>query len=177
MRRDDEEIWKPTLRGDPLNWLIEQVVNKPGRWHYRRRWRHNPQPETGDQPLSDKQGRPYWLRVAEGDSLTVLKIFYCGEQIGYVNLVWFQDEEWLDLSDIALNKDHRARGLGTQLIMRIEEMGRQQGAQKIKGRVTASDIKVFPGLLDWYQKQGYTVKSASADDPKNTVARIEKAID
>ena len=177
MGREDEPIWKPTLWGDPLNWLIEQLWNKPMRWRHQWRWRHNPAPELNDQPVLDNRGRTYWLRVIEAPPCIYLKVFQYGDQAGYVYLSWNPNEQCLSLDDISLLKEHRAHGLGTLLVTRVEQTARKLNATRIAGRVVDDDLKAFSGLLRWYQRQGFDIKTPLANDDKNTVARIEKVIE
>ena len=178
MKQEDDNIWQPSFWTDPLNWLW----NKPQEWCRQLRFWHNPAPGPDFKPVQDEQGKTYWLRQTDSQigSIVVWRLYYRGEQVGEANGLRSVDEEEFDVGNLEVDPVHRGRSLGSVLLRHIEAEARQQGATIITGRVVAKDAAAFPGLLAWYQAQGYAVQAVEAvpsQSGPHDVVRISKVVD
>ena len=86
-----------------------------------------------------------------------------GENVGNANAAWFEDKDRVEIGNLEIDPDHQGRGLGALLLLRIEAWGHQQGAGSLTGRIVAKDFRAFPGLLEWYHRQGFKVQRIEAD--------------
>ena len=177
MKQEEDDIWRPSLWSDPLNWLW----NKPLEWQRRLYFRRNPSPGPGFEPVQDARGRIYWLRQSEGGigEIVVWRLSYCGNQVGEANGFRFADESDFSVGNLEVDPAHQGRGLGAVLLARIEAEARRQGASLVTGRIVAKDVAAFPELTAWYQTQGYDVQAVEARPSKggsHDVAQIRKAV-
>ena len=175
MNQDD--IWGPSFRSDPLNWLW----NKPQEWCHRLRFLLNPAPGLEFEAVQDIQGRTYWLKQGDGGigEIVVWRLFYRGDLVGEANGLRFADEDNFDVGNLEVDPAHQKRRLGSLLLHRVEAEAQRQGASFVTGRIVAKDAAAFPGLLAWYQKQGYDVQPVEAVPARggtHDVARIKKAV-
>ncbi len=180
MKRDDD-FWEPSFRSDPLSWLW----NRPQKWYYQLRFSLNPAPGPEFEAVQDAKGRTYWLKQPQDPASTirVWRLYYRGEQAGEAQGLRLADEDNFDddfvVGNLEVDPAHQNRRLGSLLLCRIEAEARQQGASFVTGRIVAKDLAAFPGLLTWYQAQGYDVQPVEAQPLRggtHDVARIKKAI-
>jgi GNAT superfamily N-acetyltransferase len=58
---------------------------------------------------------------------------------------------------------HRHQGLGTAMLRKLLDIARENGVKHIQGRVVENDIRETPGLLDWYRREGFSVRSNATE--------------
>ena len=106
--------------------------------------------------LTDKRGCSYEVR-GYGDpewyQLTIRAERGC---VGYVNLSWLNPPV-MELRDIKLEPPYRNRGIGTALLRVIDEIARGNQLTSIEGSVMQSDARETRYLLDWYERNGFSV--------------------
>ncbi len=73
-----------------------------------------------------------------------------------VTLLWDNDEDLL-VVDFQVDEPYRGRGLGHALVPFIEGVARHQQLKRICGFVSRRNYEQQPWLLDWYERQGFTV--------------------
>lgn len=82
---------------------------------------------------------------------------------------------------VAFNRNkptnYRQRGLGTSLLKFVINHACYKGIKRISGRLVERDLASNPNLFKWYQKHGFQVINAAAEDIPGTVARIYTGID
>ena len=143
----------------------------PGFWcHY---W-FNPAPSEDCRPYQTKWGRTYWLQIrGDNEFITICRLFYRGNIVGYANLAGDQEQGYLTLCDIRVSEQHSRQGLGTALLHEVFLLAMRRSFPQIQGKIVAKDAAAFPGLLDWYRKHGFVVQSIASDPQPDGTNRNE----
>lgn len=68
----------------------------------------------------------------------------------------------INIGDIQIQPGFKGKGLGKTMLMELEKVARQLGASKMVGKVTTSDLKETPWLLEFYKKRGFEVQERNA---------------
>ena len=99
------------------------------------------------------------------------------KEVAHVQMMISRDGTEMELCDIHLAEKYQRLGIGTQLLQRVDQLACQKKCRIITGHVTQEDFQNFPGLLDWYRQNGFTIERvnpAIGDDlgqPMSHVAR------
>jgi GNAT superfamily N-acetyltransferase len=124
------------------------------------RFRPGPQ----DERLTDRRGRPYWLRTRITDEqIAFVHLFHQWGRAGEA-LVALETSGIYLIGDLEIRDRFRNRGLGSALLGKVISMAREQGASIVYGNISAKDLAVTPRLLGFYERHGFTVQQAQ--DPK-----------
>ncbi|MBF6612281.1 MAG: hypothetical protein IVW55_04055 [Chloroflexi bacterium] len=119
--------------------------------------------------LRDKHGRVFTMAVGQEDPFGSRWWVLSGSRrkrgqaaaIGYVEAVRMPDDppDTLTLADIRIEvPSDRHGGLGTALLGTLFSIAQRQGVRYIHGLVTPKDQHATPGLLDWYRREGFSVR-------------------
>ena len=136
-----------------------------------RRLRRPPEPAPAHwQHIADRHDQPYWLVDDSDESGAHVEILidvprYVWQRpqrrrAGYMYLTW-PEPDIMCLADIRVEPPYRACGLGTLLITMAKRYARDFEARRIVGWVPHPDLAETPHLLEWYKRQGFTVKRPS----------------
>ena len=144
--------------------------------------------------IYDKQGRNYQIEVNENESLLLLKVYRSlhglRDMVGHINCVFESPNEML-LGDIHFEdniarsllgriyaffhqepKCYQRLGLGTATLEFLIKYVKEKGIKKLHGSITQRDLNANPTLIKWYQNNGFTVETLTAQEIENSVARI-----
>lgn len=77
---------------------------------------------------------------------------------------WFLNAEFEPVN-------YRQQGLGTALLHSVINHGRKLGASSLRGEVFQADVENNPGLLQWYQRHGFT-QAAPRPEQVDVLANI-----
>jgi GNAT superfamily N-acetyltransferase len=69
-------------------------------------------------------------------------------------------------------KSYQRLGLGTATLEFLIKYIKEKGIKKLHGSITQDDLNANPNLIKWYQDNGFTVESLTAQETENSVARI-----
>jgi hypothetical protein len=152
------------------------------------------------QQIFDRDGRCYKLSIVEGEALTCLQLHNQEILVGEAKCVR-QSGVRLWLGDIAIANEanplpenfwqrllqyipgyrprlvnYRGRGLGAILIKALIQYAREQGIRSLQGEVFRQDIENTPRLLDWYQRQGFELRTPDPTDKPDVVAILHMEI-
>lgn len=81
-----------------------------------------------------------------------------------------REDDRLMLEDFQVEPGYRRRGIGSQLLKVVLDTADRAGIRVISGKVTADDLKNTPGLLDWYERNGFVITDPEAHDSHGPVA-------
>ena len=146
--------------------------------------------------IYDKQGRDYQIEVNEHESILLLKVYRSldcvglRDMVGHIDCVFESPNEMI-LGDIYFEnkidrnplrciyaffhqepKSYRRLGLGTAILEFLIKYVKEKGIKKLHGSITQDDLNANPNLTKWYQDQGFTVETLTAEEIENSVARI-----
>jgi GNAT superfamily N-acetyltransferase len=68
----------------------------------------------------------------------------------------------------------RRRGLGTLLLKAAIARAREAGCVRICGEITHTDVAATPGLIAWYEREGF--RFASLEGDLRLAGRVEKPL-
>ncbi|WP_201321776.1 GNAT family N-acetyltransferase [Pseudanabaena sp. lw0831] len=144
--------------------------------------------------IYDRQGRDYQIEVNEHESILLLKVYRSlhglRNMVGHINCVFESPNEML-LGDIHFEdnivcnrlkliyaffhqepKSYQGLGLGTATLEFLVKYIKDKGTKKLHGSITQDDLNANPNLIKWYQDNGFTVETLTAQEIVNSVARI-----
>jgi hypothetical protein len=144
--------------------------------------------------IYDKQGRNYQIEVNENESLLLLKVYRSlhglRDMVGHINCIFESPNEML-LADIHFEdkidrnrlkriyaffhqepKSYQRLGLGTATLNFLIKYVKEKGIKKLHGSIAQDDLNANPNLIKWYQNNGFTVETLTAQEIENSVARI-----
>ena len=149
---------------------------------------------TLSQVLKDRRGTSYRLFISTQGDRYSFKLYDGSLCVGEARCSW-QEGGRMVLDDIAIANqvqprpnpwvrfkqfvwdwefepvNYRQRGLGTALLASTVEHARKLGATVLQGEVFQPDVENTPGLLDWYERQGF-VQSAPWPGQIDVLANI-----
>lgn len=97
-----------------------------------------------------------------------------GKRIGYA---WgIRDDDRLNLTDLHVEEDRRRQGIGHELLVRILREADTAGIRLVWGSVTTDDLRNFPTLLIWYEKNGFVVHEPDAECLKGAAKKIVREV-
>ena len=108
-----------------------------------------PKNETGIVTSSDKFTK--LLESFQQNKIKILVAILNKKIIGAIRYN-FPDYDILYFSKLAVRKEHRNRGVGAQLVQRIESIAKEKRCKKI-----LLDCALEKGLVPYYEKLGYKV--------------------
>lgn len=83
-----------------------------------------------------------WICVAEDR----------GRIISFISIEVYEDEGFIYLDDLVVEKEYRNKGIGTNLILRAEEYAKEIGIREIQFHVLNTNTKAYK----LYERLGYT---------------------
>lgn len=137
--------------------------------------------------ISDSNGDEYLLSLSGDDSLFTAKLYkrsWIGkatatleppDEMVLVNIIIFDDSQGLlgSLKDMIKPKPTcRRRGLGTVLLKSVIAYARKKGVKRIRGSIVKSSMVHNPGIIQWYQENGFDVVEATSQEVPGAIARI-----
>jgi len=109
-------------------------------------------------------------------------------RVGLVQGLWQDNREFL-ISDLLVYDEllisktpflpfekwgnFRKIGVGKRLLREMVSFAKNNGAARIYGSVVPGDVRANGDLLDWYRREGFTVRDPDEKSLKNAVAVIE----
>jgi GNAT superfamily N-acetyltransferase len=82
-------------------------------------------------------------------------------RIGYL---WCcRDGSGLQIADLQVNEEYRRHGIGTKLLHLVLTTADEAGIEEIWGGITKDDLARWPGLIDWYKRNGFVVSEPDVD--------------
>jgi ribosomal protein S18 acetylase RimI-like enzyme len=120
-------------------------------------------PWDGAEYFTDKLGKKFWF--AWGTHFNFgpkLWVYYRGKWVGTVESAW-NDEGGLDLCDIVIFEDDEylhGRGIGQKMLDLFIDKAQEEGAKFIWGFISPHDGSTVEELLQWYERQGFSVYEA-----------------
>lgn len=132
------------------------------------------------------------IAVTEG-SVALFHASWRGTRsVGHIQGFWEEAREFLladflVYSDVLVSKtpflpletraNFRQIGVGNRLLLEMVSYAKHNGARRIYGSVVSDDVKANGDLLDWYRREGFTVREPDEKCPKDAVAMIEMNLD
>jgi ribosomal protein S18 acetylase RimI-like enzyme len=84
-----------------------------------------------------------------------------GRRVGYI---WcLRDGCRLKIADLQVAQAYQRRGIGARLLRTVLQAADGAGIDEVWGVVTDDDLKRWPGLLRWYERNGFTITEPDAD--------------
>ncbi|MEA2040436.1 MAG: GNAT family N-acetyltransferase, partial [Thermodesulfobacteriota bacterium] len=132
-------------------------------------------------------GDEYLLSLSGDDSLFSAKLYKRGwigkatatleppDEMVLVNIIIFDDSQGFlgNLKDLIKPKPTcRRRGLGTVLLKSVIAYARKKGVKRIRGSIVKSSMVHNPGIIQWYQENGFDVVEATSQEVPGAIARI-----
>jgi len=76
-----------------------------------------------------------------------------------VDEVFQEKTRYVRLSSVSVHphENWRRKGLGSSMVVELEEMGKRFGAVKIVGEIGAADLQEQPWLTSFYEKLGFNL--------------------
>jgi GNAT superfamily N-acetyltransferase len=124
----------------------------------------------------------------EGGVISVFASWRNIRRVGMIQGIQQEDGEFL-ISDLTVEDDvlisrtpvlpiekranFRRLGIGKKLLREMVAYAKQNGAARIYGSVVGRDTRANPDLLDWYSREGFTIRDPDKKCLKNAVAMIE----
>ena len=144
--------------------------------------------------IYDKHGRDYQIEVNEHESILSLKVYRSlhglRDMVGHIKCIFDSPDEMV-LGDIHFEdtiarnrlkriyaffrkepKCYQRLELGTTTLKFLIKYIKEKGIKKLHGSITQDDLKSKPNLIKWYQSNGFTVETLTAEEIENSVARI-----
>jgi GNAT superfamily N-acetyltransferase len=124
----------------------------------------------------------------EGVVLSVFASWRSTRRVGMIQGIRQDDGEFL-ISELRVEDDvfisrtpllpfekhanFRRLGIGKRLLREMVAYAKQNCAIRIYGSVVGRDTRANPDLLDWYSREGFTIRDPDEKCLKNAVAMIE----
>jgi hypothetical protein len=144
--------------------------------------------------IYDKQGRDYQIEVNEQEFILFLNVYRSlhglRDMVGQIKCNFQSPNEML-LADIHFEdkiartalgriyaffhqepKSYRKLGLGNATLKFLIKYVKEKGIKKLHGSITQDDLNANPKLIKWYQDNGFTVETLTAQEIDNSVAII-----
>lgn len=127
--------------------------------------------------IKDRNDAAYSVKLTRREIGTYYKVFSGDYRIAYANC--WGEPPVLHLHDLHVEKsvpapesrfarflrkltgtarptvECRKLGIGTALLRLIVRNARSSGFSEIRGKIARHDLEAFPGLIDWYVRQGF----------------------
>ena len=133
-------------------------------------------------PLQDNRGESYVLVVDQDDPLgSKMRVHRTDAgakntkrkkgsapfvaYVGYMEVRQMPGDpaDTITLEDIRIeDPSDRHHGLGTEMLHMLFRLLRDHGIRHAQGFVTPKDQAAIPGLLEWYKREGFEVRSGGA---------------
>jgi len=113
--------------------------------------------------IANEENRKYWIELVSNilarDKNSIVVAEYEGKLIGYAlfnldaSAPFRVKTKWAYISDLFVEKEHRRKKVGTNLLKYIEEMAMKRGSRKIRLIVWKDN----ENALKFYEKNGYKI--------------------
>lgn len=123
-----------------------------------------------------------------GDLFSFYALWHKTQQVGQIVGIRNDDGDF-QISDLSVKDDvlitrtpilpfekranFRGRGIGKKLLHEFVAYAKRAGAKSIYGSVVSGDIEANADLLDWYHREGFTIREPDERCLRDAVIMIE----
>lgn len=121
--------------------------------------------------IKDSAGHLYNFLGFEKHGVTKVQLYRNGVEVAHAKIA--REKDAYLLGDLLVASEWRRKGIGSFFLAELEKEMKRASARRVYGNIGENDLRLQPGLKEWYAKRGYVVGPARES---GFVAYIERQL-